>query len=70
MRPWFCPVVLSSHRRHDPVAPQRLFAIPAIPVVPPLTVPLRPISSSAVQSSDGSPLYRQKRARGEDRQSN
>lgn len=54
----------------DPITPQRLFAIDAIPMVPPVTVPLPRTSSSAVQRSEGSPLHLQMHASGEDRQVN
>lgn len=62
--------VFSSHRVDDPITPQRLFAIDAIPMVPPMTVPLPRTSSSAVQRSEGSPLHLQMHASGEDRQVN
>lgn len=70
MRPWFCPVVFSSHRMDDPITSQSLFAIHAIPMVPTLTVPLPRASSSAVQRSDGDLLNLQMHASGEDRQLN
>lgn len=59
MGPCFCPAVFSSPRMDDPVTAQRLLALHAIPVVPALTVPLPPTSSSAVQGSDGRPLHLQ-----------
>lgn len=62
--------MFSSHRMDDPITPQRPFAIHAMPMVLPFTVPLPCASSSAVQRSDPSPLYLQMHAGGEDRQVN